>query len=552
MSSSFPPGHPATDQVEASLHSAAYDYVGSKEKLRQNFNQPGMTAQGTTSMQPTQIDSPCSCGSSEASRKLPRRAFLADLGLGFTGMALGTMLAQDGITRAAEAGVAAASSHRLVPRAKSVIWVFLSGGYSHVETFDPKPALNEYAGKTFDKTAFPNPLDSPLHKKRFRSVPAEEINVRDVYPTIYPMQVGWKKHGQSGIEVTDWWPELAKRVDDICFVRNMWTTDNDHAAENQIHTGRHRLDEPQPSVGAWANYGLGTLNENLPKFVVLGGPTRSDTRQSIDAYYLGPQFSGVPLALDPRNPLPFGQRVASQTADQQRREFELIGELNELTAVEYPADQELRARIRAYELAFRMQTAVPEVVDFQQETAVTQRLYGLDKAETKVAGERLLAARRLVERGVRFVQVFPSPYGVWDSHRQLKTNHTRLCATIDLPIAGLLQDLKQRGLFDDTLVVFCTEFGRTPGLELRGGGTDGRDHHPNGFTVWLAGAGVKAGYVHGATDELGYHALGDGHYVTDLHATVFHLLGIDHRQLEIPGRKRLEIDYGEPIRDILG
>ncbi len=488
-------------------------------------------------------DSACGCHPS-------RRTFLADMGMGFTGLALGAMLADDGITRAAESSAALPPTPHFPPRAKSVIWIFLSGGYSHLETFDPKPALNQYAGLTFDKAPFENPVNSPLHKKRFRSVPAEEINVRDVYPSIYPMQVGWKKHGESGIEVTDWWPHLAKCVDDLCIVRNMWTTDNDHAAENQIHTGRHRLDEPQPSIGAWAHYGLGTLNENLPKYVVLGGPTRPDTRQSIDSYYLGPQYAGVPLELDPQNPLPFGKRHAGQTVELQRQEYELINRLNQFSAVEYPEDRDLRARIRAYELAYRMQAAVPEAVDFKQETEATTKMYGLDSDATKVAGQRLLGARRLIERGVRFVQVFPSAYGVWDSHQKLKDNHTRLCATVDLPVAGLMQDLKQRGLLDDTLVVFCTEFGRTPGLELRGGGKDGRDHHPNGFTIWLAGAGVKKGHVHGATDELGYNALGDGHYVTDLHATVLHLLGLNNRRLEIPGRKRLDIDYGEPMTDL--
>jgi uncharacterized protein (DUF1501 family) len=198
-----------------------------------------------------------------------------------------------------------------------------------------------------------------------------------------------------------------------------------------------------------------------------------------------------------------------------------------------------------------MQSAVPEAIDFAQETEATARLYGLDNDSTKLAGQRLLAARRLVERGVRFVQVYPSAYGVWDSHQKLKENHTKLCATTDLPVAGLIQDLAQRGLLDEVVVVFCTEFGRTPGLELRAGGKDGRDHHPNGFTIWMAGAGLKRGFVHGATDELGYHALGEGHYVTDLHATVLHLLGLDGRRLEIPGRKRLEIDHGRPIAEIL-
>ena len=487
-----------------------------------------------------------------------RRALLSDLGMGFTGLALGAMLAEDGVASPTtlpaappESPSAQVGQPHHAAQADSVIWIFLSGGYSHVETFDPKPALNKYAGLTFDKTPFENPVSSPLHKKRFRSVAAEEINVRDVYPIIYPMQVGWKPRGDSGIAMTDWWPHLAEQVDELCFVRNMWTTDNDHAAENQIHTGRHRLDEQQPSIGAWAHYGLGTLNENLPKFVVLGGPTRSDTRLSIDSLYLGPQHAGVPIALDPANPLPFGKRQAQQTYQQQQREYELIGRLNQLSAVEYPTDQKLLARIRAYELAFRMQAAVPSAIDFAQETQQTRQLYGLDQEHTKIAGERLLAARRLVEQGVRFIQVFPSPYGVWDSHQKLKDNHTRLCATVDLPVAGLIRDLRQRGLLDRTLVVFCTEFGRTPGLEQRSGGVDGRDHHPNGFTIWMAGAGLKAGHVHGATDELGYHALGDGHYVTDVHATVLHLLGLDGRRLEIPGRRRLDIDHGRVISDIL-
>ncbi len=482
-----------------------------------------------------------------------RRAFLNDLGMGFTGLALGAMLAEDGIAKAANDAVQHPPSGQPhhAPQAKSIIWIFLSGGYSHLETFDPKPALNKYSGKTFDQTPFENPVNSPLHKKRFRSVAAEEVNVRDVYPTIYPMQVGWKKHGEAGIEVTDWWPHLSQHVDDLCFVRNMWTTDNDHAAENQIHTGRHRLDPPQPSIGSWAHYGLGTLNENLPKYAVLGGPTRSDTRQSIDALYLGPQHGGVPLELGGSEPLPFGRRHGGQSLKSQRAEYELINRLNGLTAVEYPEDQELAARIHSYELAFRMQAAVPEAIDFSQETEDTTKLYGLDNNDTKLAGQRLLAARRLAERGVRFVQVFPSSYGVWDSHQKLKENHTRLCRTVDKPVAGLVQDLKQRGMLDEVTVVFCTEFGRTPGLELRGGGTTGRDHHPNGFTIWMAGAGVKKGYVHGETDELGYNALGEGHYVTDLHATVLHLLGLDNRRLEFPGRKRLDIDYGKVITEIL-
>lgn len=476
--------------------------------------------------------------------------FLADFGMGFTGMALGSLLHSEGIVRGGEPAAWTPPNGQPLrpPQARSVIWIFLSGGYSQMETFDPKPALNKYAGKTIQETPFPNPFESPLHDKRSRSVIEK---VREKYSKIFPMQVGFRKHGESGIEVTDWWPHLARHVDDMCFVRNMWTTDNDHAAENQIHTGRHKLDESQPSIGAWVTYGLGTLNENLPQFVVLGGPTRSDTRESIDSYYLGPQYAGVPLSIDPQKPLPFGRRASDVSYDEQRNEFELVRDLGGLLNAEYPDDDVLRARIRSYELAFKMQSAVPEAVDFSSETPRTRELYGLENKTTKLAGERCLAARRLVERGVRFVQLYPSPYGVWDSHRQLQKLHAARSAEVDQPVAALLGDLKQRGLLDETLVVFCTEFGRTPAIEERSGGTDGRDHHPHGFTVWLAGAGVKKGYVYGATDELGFHALAPGHYVTDLHATVLHLMGLDGRQLEIPGRKRLEMDHGQPIKGIL-
>lgn len=488
-----------------------------------------------------------------SSTRYTRRSFLADGGLGFAGAALASLLHRDGFLRAeGAAGPPPDGKPHHAPKAKSVIWIFLSGGYSHLETFDPKPALNKYAGKTFTQTPFADPLKSPLHDKRSRSVLAEAINVRDKYPTVYPLQVGFKKYGQSGIEVCDWLPHIGSCADDIALVRSMYTTDNDHAAENQMHTGRHRLDEVQPSVGAWVHYGLGSLNDNLPQYVVLGGPTRPDTRPSVSAYYLGPKYNGVTIEAGKKEPLAHARRSADVLADEQKNEYGLIGQLNRAVAERYPEDAALRARIRSYELAFRMQTAVPDAVELERgETEETKRLYGMDNPITRLAGQRLLAARRLAERGVRFVQVFPSPYGVWDSHQKLKENHAKQCLTIDKPVAGLLKDLARRGLFDDVLVVFCTEFGRTPGLELRSGGKDGRDHHPHGFTVWLAGAGLKRGFVYGATDELGFHAVEPGHYVTDLHATVLHLLGLDLRKLEVPGRKRLEADHGNVIRGIL-
>ena len=471
-----------------------------------------------------------------------RRDFLGGMGLGFGSLALGALLHQDGYS-----AIPNGQPHH-TPRTKSIIWIFLSGGYSHLETFDPKPALNKYAGRTFDKVPFENPFESSVLEKRSRSVIEK---VRERYPIIYPMQIGFKHHGQCGVGITDWWPHLAGRSDDIAFVRNMYTTDNDHAAENQIHTGRHKLDPQQPSVGAWVHYGLGSLNENLPQFVVLGGPTRTDTRLSIEANYLGPQNDGVPLRIDPNNPLPFGRRAAEKLPTEQRNEFDLIAGLNRLTASKRPHDSALRARIRAYELAFKMQRAVPDAMDFKTESEATRKMYGLGKSATKISGQRCLAARRLVERGVRFVQVFPTPYGKWDSHKQLKKNHATQSAAVDQPVAALLKDLKQRGLWDDVTVVFCTEFGRTPGLEQRSGGKDGRDHHPHGFTVWFAGAGIRGGTIHGETDELGFHAIEPSHYVTDMHATVLHLLGLDPEKLDIPGRQRLDIDRGAPISKIM-
>ena len=332
----------------------------------------------------------------------------------------------------------------------------------------------------------------------------------------------------------------------------MYTTDNDHNAEFQFHHGRHFLDEKQPVIGSWIHYGLGTLNENLPQFVFLGQYKDTRVRYNLDADYLGPEFAGVELSLDPKRPLPFGSLPAGVLPAEQKNQFEFIRELHQLSGVTYPEDDKIRARLRSYELAFRLQMSAPEVLDLGAESAATERLYGIDNETTSVYGRRLLAARRLAERGVRFTLCYLSDYGEWDSHRDLQKYHSRSCARVDKPIAGLLKDLKARGMWDDTLVVFCTEFGRTPGLEGRGSANPtGRDHHPHAFTVWLAGAGIRGGTVHGATDELGFHVVESPHYVTDIHATVLHLLGIDPRSLDVPGHKRLEIDYGKAIEGIL-
>jgi hypothetical protein len=488
---------------------------------------------------------PC-CG------RIQRRTFLADVGMGFTGLALGAMLHRDGVARADAEGEHQPPSGQpdFAPRAKNVIWIFLSGGVSHLETFDPKPLLNKFAGKTYDQTTLPNPQKSPLYLQRSRSVVGFD---RELVSTIFPLQVGYRQHGEAGVEVSDWLPHLATCVDDLAIVRSMYSTDNDHYAEQQFHHGRHRLDEKQPSLGSWVRYGLSTLNQNLPEFVFLGDFKDPRVKENFNADYLGPQYDGIHLALDPANPLPFGRRAKDMLPQEQRNQFELIHELNQLSAVRYPEDEQLRARIQAYELAFRMQDSIPEVLDLKHETAETRQLYGLDNATTAIYGQRLLVARRLAERGVRFTLVYLSDYGEWDSHSDLKKLHARSCARVDQPLAGLVKDLKRRGMLDETVVVCATEFGRTPALEktsLNSAAT-GRDHHPHGFTVWLAGAGLKRGVVHGKTDELGFHAIEHAHYVTDIHATLFHLLGLDPRRLEIPGRKRLEIDHGTPIRQIL-
>jgi Protein of unknown function (DUF1501) len=478
-----------------------------------------------------------------------RRTFLADLGMGFTGLALGAMLHQDGIARAADGATPPTGKPHHRPKAKSVIWLFMLGGVSHLETFDPKPMLNKYAGKSIQESPFgKGVLESPYYRKNvkdFTGTPRALMN------KLYPLQVGHRKHGQSGLEISDWWPNLAGCADDIALVRSMWTTDNDHAAQLQFHTGRHVFEGFLPTIGSWAHYALGALSDNLPQFVVLGNPP-GDCCGGVGTHgagYLGPEHAGVPLSLDPGNPLPFGTPGATVTREERRGQLDLLRDLNGLAGVEYPEDPSLRARVKAYELAAKMQLAVPGVMDVSKETPATHRLYGLDNPKTAAYGRQCLVARRLVEHGVRFVQVYDGGGGGggWDAHSKLKQNHGNNCARVDQPIAGLLRDLKQRGLLEETIVVWATEFGRTPGAER----ADGRDHHPYGFSVWLAGGGIKGGVAHGATDEVGFHAVENRHYVTDIHATVLHQLGLDSRRLEIPGHKRLEIDFGHPIRDIM-
>ena len=475
---------------------------------------------------------------------LQRRQFLQRSALGFGGLALNALLNRDGFGAGKSVGWKPPSGRpEFAPKAKSVIWLFMRGGVSHMESFDPKPALNQYAGKSIAETPFASVLD-PEKRKKVRVVVVNDANGQQ-RTKIYPLQVGNKRYGQSGIEVSDWFPNIGSCIDDIAVIRSMWTTDDNHGAQVQFHSGRHMLDPRVPTIGAWVNYGLGTLNENLPQFINMG-PRFFDVR---DGHYLGPAYDAVKLKVDLNNPLDYAAPEGDFSADEQRLGFGLVNRLNRLSQARYPGDAALDARIKSYELAYRMQTAVPDVIDFSRETPATQALYGLDQKETRPFGEQLLAARRFAERGVRFIQIMHGggAAGAWDQHSNLKAKHSALAMQVDRPIAGLLKDLKQRGLLDETLVVFGTEFGRTPGSQ----GANGRDHHPYGFSVWMAGGGIKGGIAHGATDELGFHAVENPHYVTDIHATLLHQLGMNPHHLEVPGQKRLEQDFGSAIVEIL-
>ncbi len=475
-----------------------------------------------------------------------RRSFFADIGNGFSSLALGAMLARDGVLRADETSVWQPPNGQphFAAKAKSVVWLFMNGGISQAESFDPKPALTKYAGMSIGETPFAHVQD-PERLKLARVTVVNDANGQQ-RNKLYPLQVGYRKHGQSGMEMSDWVPHLGSCADDLALVRSMWTTDDNHGAQTQFHSGRHMLDGEYPTLGAWVHYGLGSLNDNLPQFISIGNREYWNIK---DGHYLGPAHDAIPLRIDPKNPLDFGQPAGSISRAEQKLGFELVDGLNRLRAHAYPEDPAMEARIRAYELAFRMQTSVPDALDFASETAATHAMYGLNEPETKEFGMQMLATRRLVERGVRFIQVQHGAggAGVWDAHSGLKANHEKNFRAVDKPVAGLIKDLKQRGLLESTLIVFASEFGRTPGTQ----GADGRDHHIYGFSVWLAGGGVQGGIVHGATDEIGFHAVENRHYVTDIHATILKQMGLDSRKLEIPGRKRLDIDHGKAIEEIL-
>lgn len=474
---------------------------------------------------------------------LSRRGFMSWSGMGLAGVALQSMLRQE--SRAAEL---AQSRPHFTPKAKSVVWLMMRGGTSHLESFDPKPELDRLDGQTIGETEYNDAVLNPDYFKNVRAQVANNV-IKTEQAKLWKTQIGFKRGGNSGVPVSDWWPHVRECVDDLAVIRSMWTTDNNHGAQLQFMSGRHLLDGCFPTIGAWIHYGLGSLNENLPQFISMGPTLQSQCFDGLGAHYLGPEHAGVQLEVNPQQPLPYARPSQPLPKNVQVIKQQLLGQLNGLTAQQYRDDEKLRARIKSFELAFRMQTAIPEIMKFSDETNTTQRSYGLNEDKTRAFGQQLLATRKLVEKGVRFIQVFHGggAAGAWDAHSKLVSNHTNLCGQVDKPIAGFLNDMKQRGLLEDTIVLWTTEFGRTPGKQ----GADGRDHHNYGFSIWMAGAGIRGGVVHGATDEIGFHAVEDRHYVTDVHATIFHLLGLDARRLEVPGRKRLERDFGHVIHPVL-
>ena len=449
-------------------------------------------------------------------RDLPlrsRREFLQKAGLGFGMIAATDLLA-------GENPLAAGKPH-FPAKADSVIFLFMHGGPSHIDTFDPKPLLNELHGQ-------PVP-DS------FGSVDLQFTKV-DRVPLIGSPRA-FRKRGDSGLEISDLFENVAAHADALTVVRSCHHDGFTHVTgQNWMNTGWARVG--RPSIGSWVTYGLGSENENLPAYMVmLDGPIKAGP-PAYGAGFLPAVYQGTVLRSQ-GPPILNIERPGDITERQQRKLLDLLRQSNEEHYAARSDDSELAARIASYELAFKMQTAVPELADLSAETEATRKLYGLDNNETRNFGEQCLRARRMVERGVRFVQIYSGGRkggaGVgWDGHNEIDRNHEQMARSVDRPIAGLLTDLKQRGMLDRTLVVWGGDFGRTPftdGAEGGGSNRNGRDHNPYGFTVWMAGGGVRGGQVIGSTDAIGLRAQEDKVHMHDLHATILSLLGLDHEQL---------------------
>jgi len=421
-------------------------------------------------------------------------------GSGLGAIALSSMLSADGLLAAPPADPLRPKPPHFKPTAKSVIWLFMEGGPSHIDLFDPKPALEKLAGQ---------PMPASFGKVMTAMGTGNN--------TLMPAKRKWKQYGQSGMWVSDWYPEIAQHVDEMTMFRACWADGLNHVGSVcQMNTCS--ILAGRPALGAWVTYGLGSANQNLPTFVVLtdasevvGGP-KNWSAGFLPATYQGTQLrnEGAPI-LDLVPPDSIGDK-------QQRSRLDLLKGLNQHFGANKTDDTELEGRINAYELAYRMQAAGPEAVDLTKETEATKKLYGMDDEATSKFGTNCLMARRLVERGVRFVELYSGSGSGWDAHNNIEGNHSKMCRSSDKPIAGLLTDLKQRGLLEDTLVVWGGEFGRTPFNEKG----DGRDHNPWGFSMWMAGGGIKKGQVLGETDEIGLRGIDKRAHVTDIHATVLH------------------------------
>jgi hypothetical protein len=461
---------------------------------------------------------------------LTRRQTLKTFASGFGTLALANLFAQE------SAGAAAAMGNSLphyAPKAKRVIFLFMSGGPSHVDLFDPKPLLTRDHGK-------PLPFEMPKL-------------VRTKTGNLLASPWKFRKHGQSGTEVSELLPHTASVVDELCVIRSMVADNINHnGACLQMNTGEQAFS--RPSLGSWLLYGLGTENQSLPGFVVISPAQPAQGAPLWSSSFLPAAYQGT-LVSDLKNPIANLKNPTLSAADQ-RDELDLLRSLNERHRQQRAEDSRLSARIESFELAFRMQAQAPAAFNVEDESAATKALYGINEGMTDIFGRQCLMAARLAERGVRMIQVYHtttakrSSCQLWDQHGSLRAELANNCAATDKPIAGLLKDLKARGLLEDTLVIWGGEFGRTPTAE----GTDGREHHPFGFTMWLAGAGVKPGIVHGATDDYGWHAVKDKVHLHDLHATILHLMGLNHEQLtyRYSGRDyRLTDVSGRVVKEIL-
>jgi hypothetical protein len=469
---------------------------------------------------------------------MTRRDWLLGAGAGFGALALTDLLAREaaaGSEATSPSSAVATAPWRRPAKARSVIFLFMEGGPSHIDTFDPKPELDRLAGRPLPPSF--KPVITPMGEGR---------------APLMASQRKWRQHGQSGIWVSDWLPHIATCADDLAVIRSCWSNGLNHVGGVcQMNTGSTLAG--RPSLGSWVNYGLGTENANLPAFIVMqdipraqvaGGPRNWGTG-FMPAVYQGTRLEGgaEPIA-NLRTPAEVGP-------ERQRGKLELLDRLNRRHLASRSDQSELDARIRSYELAFRMQAEAPEAVDLSAETDETRALYGLDDAAAEPAGRLCLLARRLVERGVRFIQVYCGAGSKWDAHSGIEANHAKTCRAMDQPVAGLLKDLKRRGLLDQTLVVWGGEFGRTP-MSEKG---DGRDHNPYGFTMWMAGGGVKPGTVVGKTDDVGLHAIEDRLHVHDIHATILHALGVDHARLVYRHQGRPErptVNEGQVFHSIFG